>query len=147
MSSFRKGHRSVADDATFVAGRVAGVGLVYQARRETVAASAWSEGPPKPPSRRPGGYERNPRLFVPNWPMYGKTGGRSFAPAPYHCARIAPYWSTDVVGIHRPSFEASSGPFSAKVGKVPEKSPPFTEPPRMKCGLPHAWSAPPPGAG
>src|ERR1700690_4281857 len=64
-------------------------------------------------------YERNPRLFVPNWPMYGKTAGPSFAATPYHCASVAPYWSTDVVGIHRPSFEASSGPFNANVGKLP----------------------------
>src|ERR1039457_2030595 len=129
MSSFRKGDRCVTDDATFVAGRIAEDAPVYQVRRETGAACAGSESPRStlPPSA--GRYERNPRLSVPNWPMYGKTVGRSFAATPYHCARIAPYWSTDVVGIHRPSFEASSGPFSAQGGKGARKAPPFPPPP------------------
>src|ERR1035441_6139357 len=79
MSSFRKGDRCVTDDATFVAGRIAEDAPVYQVRRETGAACAGSESPRStlPPSA--GRYERNPRLFVPNWPMYGKTVGRSFA--------------------------------------------------------------------
>jgi hypothetical protein len=49
----------------------------------------------------------------------GKMVGRSAAPTPNHLARVAPYWSTEVEGIQRPLVPTSSGPPSARVGKVP----------------------------
>src|SRR5664280_2955327 len=119
MSSFRKGDRCVTYDATFVAGRIAEDAPVYQVRRETGAACAGSESPRVDSPSFGRALREEPEAIRPELADVRKTVGRSFAATPYHCARMAPYWSTDVVGIHRPSFEASSGPFSAKVGKVP----------------------------
>src|SRR5450432_1439933 len=74
-------------------------------------------------------YVMNPRLVFGNAPMFGNTYGRSDSAMPNQRASVAPYCSSDVVGIQRPSLPRSSGPFSACVGTVPKKSPPFTAPP------------------
>lgn len=62
---------------------------------------------------------RKPRFDVAKRPMFGKTDGSARESRPNHWASVAPYWSTDVVGIQRPSFEESSGPLRAIFGKVP----------------------------
>ena len=58
--------------------------------------------------------------------MFGTTAGMSASGTPNHLASVAAYWSTAVVGIHRPSESVSSGPPSASVGNVPYVWPPRT---------------------
>jgi len=63
---------------------------------------------------------------------FAKMVGKSAVGTPNQFAKVAVYWSSAVVGIHRPSLVASSGPPSASVGNVPKKSPPWTPPPIIK---------------
>src|SRR4029453_6617655 len=53
------------------------------------------------------GQARNPRSAAPNTERLGNTAARSLDVAPNHRASVAPYCSTDVVGIQRPSFSES----------------------------------------
>jgi hypothetical protein len=50
---------------------------------------------------------------------FGSTLARPAASTPNQLASVAAYWSTDVVGIQRPSVPSSSGPASPSVGQVP----------------------------
>jgi hypothetical protein len=45
-------------------------------------------------------------LIVPKLPMFGKTDDKLPAPTPNHCASVAPYWSTAVVGFKVPRLFA-----------------------------------------
>jgi len=64
-------------------------------------------------------YPINASVGVVKLARLGKTEGKSVEATPNHCASVAAYWSIDVVGTHRPSPVASSGPFTASVGNVP----------------------------
>ncbi len=48
--------------------------------------------------------------------VYGKAVASELSGTPNHRASVAPYCSTDVLGIHRPAVSASSGPARARVG-------------------------------
>ena len=61
---------------------------------------------------------RKPRYGEANRPRFGKTVGMCVLSTPNHFAIVAAYWSTAVVGIHRPVL-VSSGPPTVNVGHVP----------------------------
>jgi len=58
----------------------------------------------------------NPRSVVGKRARLGNTPASCAGCTPNHRASVAPYWSTALDGIHRPSFSASSGPPSASAG-------------------------------
>src|SRR5208282_1575870 len=65
---------------------------------------------------------RQPRkvsVGVEKLPILGKIDGKLAGITPNHWARVPPYWSTDVVGIHRPLLPASFGPPRASCGNWP----------------------------
>src|SRR5437588_9172245 len=62
---------------------------------------------------------RKPRFNGEKLPSRGKTAGKSLAERPYQLARVAAYWSTEVVGIQRPRVSVSFGPPRASVGYAP----------------------------
>src|SRR5580704_779434 len=82
--------------------------------------------------RQPLSYPTKFRTGVVKFARFGKMVGRSDVGTPNQFAKVAAYWSSEVVGIQRPSLVASSGPPSASVGKVPKKSPPWTPPPMIR---------------
>ena len=65
------------------------------------------------------GQRRKPMSVLENCARLGNTVASDPPSTPNHRASVAPYSSTAVVGIHRPSFEESSGPASASVGNEP----------------------------
>src|SRR5215475_2470688 len=76
--------------------------------------------------------QMNPMFLTEKFAKVGKTVGMSVALTPNHAARVAPYWSSEVVGIHRPFEPASSLLPNTMVGNLPYMSPPFTAPPITK---------------
>lgn len=64
-------------------------------------------------------YFMNPMFWVVKLARFGKTLGKSSAETPNQVASVAPYWSSDIVGIQLPRLPESSGPPSASVGKLP----------------------------
>ena len=52
----------------------------------------------------------NPTLLTGKRARLGKIVARCVAPTPNHVASVAPYWSTEVVGIQRPSLFGVVGP-------------------------------------
>ena len=72
---------------------------------ETVALPGTPGRRPSPPGRRPEWtYGRKPRSAGAKRPRFGKIDGSAVGSTPNHFASVAPYWSTEVVGIQRPSF-------------------------------------------
>jgi hypothetical protein len=63
-------------------------------------------------------YAIKPRSDVAKRPMFGNTVAISESLTPNQRARVAEYWSTDVVGIHRPVL-VSFGPLTVNVGNPP----------------------------
>lgn len=66
-----------------------------------------------------GSYPMIPSVGLEKLARFGKMAGKSAAATPNQFAMVAAYWSSEVVGTHRPSPVASSGPFTASVGNVP----------------------------
>src|SRR6476646_11718565 len=96
-----------------------------QVRKEaTVTGSCVCSGCPVPGFIRPClspdfCYPTKFNTGIVKFARFGKIVGKSAVGTPNQLARVAAYWSSDVVGIQRPWLVASSGPPSAKVGKVP----------------------------
>ncbi len=61
---------------------------------------------------------KKPRSRWLNLVMLGATGDISLSLTPNQRARVAAYWSTEVLGSSRP-WPTSSGPFSRASGAVP----------------------------
>ena len=61
----------------------------------------------------------NPRLLVVKLATLGNTVASCAEGTPNYCARVAAYWVLPVDGTQRPLEPESSGPPSARVGKVP----------------------------
>ena len=59
---------------------------------------------------------RKPRSGWENLDKFGKTAPSWLDGTPNQRASVAPYWSTAIVGIQRPSFSASLGPPSVNCG-------------------------------
>ena len=127
----------VADLAVGLVERLA-VGGVLRERRHARAGEQQRQ-PPRSQRAKPHVISvMNPRSLVGKRDRFGNTDAKSAVGTPNHFASVAPYWSTDVVGIQRPRCSASSGPPSASVGYLPKKSPPFTASPMTNWWLPHA---------
>ena len=61
---------------------------------------------------------RNPRFVVGKLARFGNTVAMALAGIPNQEQSVAPYWSMDVVGIHRPRTSASSGPAELEGGEL-----------------------------
>ena len=97
--------------------RLPGLRRALRGSRRAGKTGCWSAPPSALLRKHSSTYPRNPRFFTGKFARFGNTVV-SPLPAPNHVASVAPYWSTEVVGIQRPSPASSPVP-NAKVGNLP----------------------------
>src|ERR1700739_3567718 len=76
-----------------------------------------------------GAAYRNASFRGVNAARLGKTVASASSGTPNHDAKVAPYWSSEMLGSQTPRPLMSSGPFRARIGNLPYTSAALTAPP------------------